>query len=136
MDNGYLLSLHHSERGHFVSRRRIGVCLATLAVALTWAIPAAARHTAVRVAVTAGKPSEFRFKLSTQSVHRGTVLFTVVNGGTVAHDFKINGKKTPLLQPGKSAILNVVFKKPGRYRYLCTVPGHAAAGMKGILKVS
>ena len=29
----------------------------------------------------------------------------------------------------------VTFNKPGTYRYLCTLPGHAAAGMKGVLIV-
>lgn len=79
---------------------------------------------------------EFRFRMSKQSVHRGTVVFRVVNHGKVAHDFKIAGRKTPVIKPGKSALLRVVFRKAGRYPYLCTVPGHAAAGMKGVLKVA
>lgn len=79
---------------------------------------------------------EFRFRLSKKSVHRGTVVFRVVNHGKVAHDFKIAGRKTPVIKPGKSAVLRVVFRKAGRYPYLCTVPGHAAAGMKGVLKVA
>jgi uncharacterized cupredoxin-like copper-binding protein len=33
-------------------------------------------------------------------------------------------------------VLRVVFRKAGRYRYLCTVPGHAAAGLKGVLRVA
>ena len=57
------------------------------------------------------------------------------NVGHVLHDFKINGKKTPLIQPGKTAKLVVTFKKNGKYRYLCTVPGHAEAGMKGVFTV-
>ena len=79
---------------------------------------------------------EFRFRLSKKSVHRGTVVFRVVNHGKVAHDFKIAGRKTPTIKPGKSAVLRVVFRKAGRYAYLCTIPGHAAAGMKGVLKVA
>jgi uncharacterized cupredoxin-like copper-binding protein len=79
---------------------------------------------------------EFRFRLSKQSAHRGTVVFRVVNHGKVAHDFRIAGRKTPIIKPGKSAVLRVVFRKAGRYPYLCTVPGHAAAGMKGVLKVA
>ena len=51
------------------------------------------------------------------------------------HDFTINGKQTPLISPGKTAKLTVTFKKKGRYPYLCTVPGHAAAGMKGVFTV-
>ncbi len=51
------------------------------------------------------------------------------------HDFKIAGKKTPLIKPGKSATLKVTLKKHKKYAYLCTVPGHAAAGMKGTFTV-
>ena len=79
---------------------------------------------------------EFRFRLSKKSAHRGTVVFHVVNHGKLPHDFKIAGRKTPIIKPGKSAVLRVVFRKAGRYPYLCTVPGHAAAGMKGVLRVA
>jgi nitrite reductase (NO-forming) len=79
--------------------------------------------------------SEFKFKLSRKTAPVGTVVFKLVNRGKIAHDFKINGKKTPLVKPGKSVTLKVVFKKKGRYAYLCTVPGHAALGMKGVLGV-
>jgi uncharacterized cupredoxin-like copper-binding protein len=98
------------------------------------AVPALAggsHATATAVTVTA---TEFHFKLSKTSVSHGTVTFTVVNKGKLAHDFKIGGKKTPLVQPGKSAKLTVALKA-GKFPYLCTVPGHAAAGMKGTLAV-
>ena len=88
------------------------------------------------VTVKAGAPSLFAFKLSTTSVAKpGKVIFVVTNVGKLPHDFKINGKKTPLIAPGKSAKLVVSFKKKGSYPYLCTVPGHAAAGMKGVFTV-
>ena len=97
------------------------------------AAPAApSRAATTRVGVVA---KEFAFKLSKRTVAKGTVVFTVVNRGHVAHDFKVGGKKTPLLKPGKKATLKVVFRKAGKYRYVCTVPGHAAAGMKGTLTV-
>ena len=57
------------------------------------------------------------------------------NVGHVQHDFKINGKTTPLISPGKTARLVVTFKKKGKFPYLCTVPGHAAAGMEGVFTV-
>ena len=100
------------------------------------------------VKVTAGKPSEFAFTLSTKKVALGAVAFSVKNGGSLSHDFEVcslpmkkavnscNGKTTKLLAPGKSVVLRVVFKKKGTYAYLCTVPGHAAAGMKGTFTVS
>jgi uncharacterized cupredoxin-like copper-binding protein len=93
--------------------------------------PAAAATTTVQV-----KGGEFFFRLSTKSAAKpGTVTFVFKNIGHVLHDFKINGKQTPLTQPGKTAKLVVTFKKKGNYRYLCSVPGHAAAGMKGTFTV-
>lgn len=88
-----------------------------------------------KLAVSAGSPSEFRFKLSKLRVPTGVVTFVVTNKGHLPHDFKIAGKRTKLLQPGKRQTLKVTFKKKGSYRFLCTVSGHAAAGMKGTLRV-
>ena len=87
------------------------------------------------VAVIAGKPGIFGFTLSKKVVPRGTVVFKVVNKGSIEHDFKIAGKKTPSLAAGKSASLKVVLAKAGKYPYVCTIKGHAAAGMKGVLTV-
>jgi uncharacterized cupredoxin-like copper-binding protein len=92
---------------------------------------AAATATTVQV-----KGGEFFLRLSVKSAAKpGRVTFSFKNIGHVPHDFKINGKKTPLIQPGKTAKLVVSFKKKGTYPYLCTVPGHAEAGMKGVFKV-
>src|SRR6187402_1107781 len=77
-----------------------------------------------RVTVTA---KEFSFKLSKRKVPKGPVVFTVVNKGKISHDFKIGGQK---------ATLRVVFKKKGRFAYVCTLPGHARLGMKGVLGVN
>jgi plastocyanin len=85
-----------------------------------------------RVAVAA---TDFKFTLSRRSVPTGTVIFTITNKGKLSHDFKIGGKKTPLLSPGHSATLRVMFSTRGRYPYLSTVSGQAAAGMKGVLSV-
>lgn len=96
------------------------------------AAPTAASKT---VTITV-KASEFKFALSKRSVPAGsTVIFKVVNVGKISHDFKIAGKKTPTLNPGKSATVTVLFKKKGRYPYLCTLQGHAGAGMKGVFAV-
>jgi plastocyanin len=106
------------------------------AVLLAWAVPAMAAHArpaGTTVTVTA---TEFKFALSATSVPHGTVTFKVVNKGALAHDFSINGKKTPLINAKGSATLTVTFAKAGSYPYTCTVPGHAAAGMKGTLKVT
>jgi uncharacterized cupredoxin-like copper-binding protein len=123
-----------------MNRFRIGVlALTALSVVLVWALPAVASSTKVQataVTVTAGSPSEFKFKLSKMKVPHGSVTFTVTNNGQVPHDFKIAGKKTKLLNPKQSAKLTVTFSKAGKFPYLCTVPSHATLGMKGTLTVT
>ena len=117
------------------------------ALLLLSAAPGEAKQ-ATTVTVTAGKPTEFGFVLSPKTVHHGAVTFEVTNRGTVPHDFKIcaspkggnanacAGKVTKLLSVGGSATLTYTFETKGTYEYLCTVPGHAAAGMKGRLRVT
>jgi uncharacterized cupredoxin-like copper-binding protein len=59
-----------------------------------------------------------------------------VNRGKVRHDFRILGKKTKSLAAGTRQKLTVTFRRAGRYQYVCTLPGHAAAGMKGTFTVT
>jgi uncharacterized cupredoxin-like copper-binding protein len=113
---------------------RLGSAAALLAVVGVVAAPAfSARTHATSTAVTV-TATEFHFKLSKTSVPHGSVTFTLVNKGKLSHDFKIAGKKTALVKPGKSTKLTVTLKA-GKSAYLCTVAGHAAAGMKGTLTV-
>ena len=95
---------------------------------LAWSQANAA--TSVRVSMT-----EFKFALSKSSVPKGAVTFKLANKGSVSHDFKITGKKSPEIAPGKAGSVKVTFKSAGRYKYTCTLPGHAQAGMKGTLTV-
>ncbi len=118
----------------------VGFVLAALAVAglavgfaTTGAASPQASDATVHITVAA---SEFKFVFSKRSVPVGsTVIFTVVNKGKISHNFKIGGKTTPNLLPGQSAKVTVKFTKNGHYAYLCTIPGHAAAGMKGLFAV-
>ena len=112
-----------------------GVILAALVAVLAVTPMAVARmHAAAATTVTV-KASEFKFVLSKKTAPHGVVTFKVTNKGHIAHDFKIVGKKTPMLKPGKSATLKVTLKK-GSYKYICTVPGQAAAGMRGTFKAT
>ena len=77
------------------------------------------------------KAFEFRYTFSRRSAPTGTIIFTVQNKGKISHDFKIAGKKTRTLAPGKSQVLRVTITKKGQYAFLCTIFGHAKAGMKG-----
>jgi uncharacterized cupredoxin-like copper-binding protein len=86
-------------------------------------------HATVKITVVA---KEWSFKLSRRSVPVGTtVVFKVVNGGKIGHNFKIAGKTTRILAPGKSQLLTVKFTKKGTFTYLCSVTGHARLGMQG-----
>jgi uncharacterized cupredoxin-like copper-binding protein len=112
------------------------VVLASLALAAPLVGTAApAKKHATTLTVTAGKPTEFHFQLSKKSVPAGAVTITIVNKGKLAHDFKIGGKKSKMVNPGKKTTLKVTLKK-GKQKYLCTVPGHAAAGLRGTLTVN
>jgi uncharacterized cupredoxin-like copper-binding protein len=92
-----------------------------------------AAQTATTVKVTA---KDFKFVLSKKSARHGKVTFKVTNKGPSKHDYKIAGKKTKLLGKGKSASLTVTLKKGKKYKYICTVPGHAQLGMKGTFKAT
>ena len=112
---------------------------AALAIGALMTVPLAAAHTDRLTAAAAStiqvKGGEFFFRLSAKTVGKpGKVIFVFKNIGHVSHDFRINGRQTPLLRPGTTAKLVMTLKK-GKYPYLCTVPGHAAAGMKGTFTV-
>jgi plastocyanin len=64
------------------------------------------------------------------------VKITFKNTGG-SHDFVINefGVKTAVLGAGKSETVEFSADKEGTYEYYCSVPGHRAAGMKGMLVV-
>lgn len=122
----------------FTMRSIVG--LAAVAATALALVPLAAARTdrqtsaaATTIQVSGG---EFFFKLSAKSIAKpGAVTFVFKNVGHVLHDFHISGKSTPMIQPGKTAKLIITFKKAGKFSYLCTVPGHAAAGMKGVFTV-
>jgi uncharacterized cupredoxin-like copper-binding protein len=117
-------------------RMKLAVALVALVGLLAVSSLAVAQTHAAKATTVNVKASEFKFVLSRKTALHGTVVFKVVNKGHVAHDFKIAGKKTPMLKPGKSATLKVILKKGTRYKYICTVPGHAVAGMKGFFKAT
>ncbi len=80
--------------------------------------------------------TEFKFAVAPKTVRKGAVItFAVTNKGAIGHNFRIGGKRTPVLAAGKRGTLKVTFAKAGRFPYLCTLPSHAAAGMKGVLVV-
>jgi len=123
----------------------IGVVAATALAAATSSAQATTHrsHSAALITRVKVAASEFKFVLAKVSARRGVVIFRVTNVGKVKHDFAISGRrprllarKTRLLAHGQTATLRVVFLRKGTYPYKCTVPGHAAAGMKGVFRIT
>jgi uncharacterized cupredoxin-like copper-binding protein len=107
-------------------------CAAAVGVLFVVVPLAGASSKAASVNVTA---KEYKFILSKKSAPHGKVTFHVVNKGKTSHNFKIAGKKTAILKPGKKATLTVTLKK-GKSPYVCTVDSHAKFGMKGVFKAT
>lgn len=103
--------------------------------ALASAAPVVSGQTQTSATAVTVIATEFKFVLSRATAPPGEVVFTLVNRGKLAHDFWIEGKTTPLVLPGKSAKLTIDLNA-GTFSYVCTVPGHAAAGMKGTFTVT
>jgi iron uptake system component EfeO len=84
--------------------------------------------------------SEYTFDPSTLTTSAGTVTFEVTNSGNEEHEFEIFQGETVVdevegLLPGITNELRVDLAA-GDYIYVCKLPGHEEAGMKGTLTVT
>jgi plastocyanin len=109
----------------------LAVAAATVFAAVAYAAPTQSTATKVKVTI-----KNFHFTLSKHSARHGKVTFVVTNKDSTKHDFKIAGKKTPMLKKNQSKSITVTLKKGKKYQYICTVPGHAQLGMKGSFKAT
>ena len=110
----------------------MAVAAAAVFAVVAYGSGGSATATTVRVAAK----DTLRFTLSRKSAPHGKVVFKVTNKGRLKHDFKIAGKKTKLLGHNKTATLIVSLAKGKKYKYVCTVDAHAAAGMRGVFKAT
>lgn len=100
------------------------------------------------VSVTAGRPTEYAFRVGAGTpVPAGAVTIRVENRGRLAHTFRLcarpvaiasagtcTGPTTPTIPPGRAATLKTSLAA-GAYAFLSTAPGDLARGMKGVLRV-
>lgn len=135
-------------------RKQLGVLIVVAGLALTSAcgataatggpgagaaIPApAAPAGAQQVTVTVG--NSMQFAPASIVVRAGQpVELTLRNGGGLPHDFALaEGVSRPVkleAQGGQTARGTFTIDTPGTYAFACTVPGHAAAGMRGTITV-
>ncbi len=103
--------------------------------AISFVVTAAGTATAAQTTNVSVSMFEMGFKLSETTVPRGTVVFDVRNDGKLPHDFRIRGQGTTVFGPGERETLTVRFPEPGTFTFVCTVEGHAGAGMVGKLIV-
>ena len=99
--------------------------------------PSAATGTKLNVTAMA---TGLMFSTKSLKAKAGKITITLTNKSPLAHDLVVETgetilAKTPMLKTGKSGSLTVTLKK-GTYDFVCDVPGHEAAGMKGTLVVS
>lgn len=130
-------------------RHRMSVAgLLLMFTAVLTAGPAETAPKAQLVTIIAGPPTEFTFQPSQVTLQAGQpVTITLTNKGTLDHDLVIealgiklppmskNPKDHPMLAPSKSVTLTFTPVKKGTFEFICTVPGHKEAGMKGVIVV-
>lgn len=86
----------------------------------------------------AADPTEIAFDKTSLTSKPGKVTIDFTNPAPIEHDVAIekDGKviaKSELITQGKTSVSAEL--APGTYTFLCTVPGHAEAGMEGTLTV-
>jgi FtsP/CotA-like multicopper oxidase with cupredoxin domain/plastocyanin len=96
-------------------------------------------------AAGSGAPQSYDVSLTEFAIVPGEIdvppgqplTFVVSNDGTAPHTFAVetgsDTVETPQIQPGESATLDVPGLDTGHYKTLCTIPGHADAGMVGMV---
>ena len=67
----------------------------------------------------------------------------LTNNGTERHDINFSSLHMPglegvqsILEPGETRMITLTFNEPGTHSFVCSLPGHAAAGMTGAVFVT
>lgn len=111
-----------------------GTATTTGTTTMGTATPAAMAARATQTRTVQG--SEFSFEPAELTVEAGRpVTVTYENVGQVQHDWVLLGPDGSELahahaKPGETATAEFTLE-PGTYEVVCTVPGHADAGMRG-----
>lgn len=112
-------------------------CLSALAAAVLLA-GALQVNAADTVEVTVKAKPGFKFEPATLEVPAGAeVVLKFENAGIMAHNITVPelGVATPTISAGESETIKFTVGEKGTYKYICSVPGHAQAGMTGQITV-
>jgi plastocyanin len=66
------------------------------------------------------------------------LILSFRNRDVMTHDFVLDDSRYPVhifVAPGRTIQTSLFFRTPGKYRFHCSEPGHAIAGMRGIIVV-
>ena len=93
--------------------------------------------TAGKLTIPADPSGALSFLFGKATAKAGAVTINMPNQSPIQHNIAITGPVSghgPIVGKGGTSSFQVTLK-PGTYTFLCQVPGHAAAGMKGTLTV-
>lgn len=87
---------------------------------------------------------DLRFVPNRLDVRAGvTTTLRLTNRGSERHDLNFPSLHMPglegvesILEPGETRTVTLRFDRPGTHPFICTLPGHAAAGMTGAAYVA
>ncbi len=127
-------------------RRTVGLWVALAGLALTGALLAGCQPTgqARGAASITVVMTEMRFTPNRiDAVVGKTITLYIENHGAQRHDLAFPALQMPSLKsvetaldPGQSTTVSLRFDQPGIHTFICTLPGHLAAGMSGVVYVT
>ncbi len=105
-------------------------------VAVASAVPGSSDHAAHGTGTLAIEAFDLGFKPSALTIDAaGTYAVTFKNTGSIAHDLTFADGTKIAAEPGATASGNVNVPTAG-ITFICSIPGHADAGMKGAVTVA
>ena len=85
--------------------------------------------------IDADETGALAFTASTATAPPGAIEFVMDNPSPIDHNIALeDGPVGDVVGNGGTSRFETTLK-PGKYRYLCTVPGHAEGGMEGEVTV-
>lgn len=94
------------------------------------------QFTPASATVSAGDEVEVTFTNTGALEHSWAVVGTDVELATVADSDAINGSATGTVAAGETGTVTFTAPAAGTYQFVCTIAGHAAAGMIGTFTVN
>ena len=128
-------------RGAVARLRRSWYLVAVAAASLAFAGVAVAADRAIDAGAVAVDvhARDVRFAPADVSIPAGRfVVVRFTNDDPIFHDWMVEGVANvdAAARPGQTQRIRFVIDRPGTYRIICSVEGHAAAGMAGTLTVT